>query len=80
VRSTSTAVAGNYGVTLFKPLMLIPNLSNLAQAIQQRCLNSFIGGYGCCPEILDDACLSLFAIANTSSTGMVHGAFHLAEA
>ena len=78
--STSTAVAGNYGVTLFKPLMLIPNVSNLVQAIQQRCLNSFIGGYGCCPEILDDTCLQFLAIANTTSTGAVHGAFHLAEA
>lgn len=78
--STSTAVAGNYGVTLFKPLMLIPNVANLAQAIQQRCLNSFIGGYGCCPEILDDACLQFLAIANTTSTGAVHGAVHLAEA
>lgn len=78
--STSTALAGNYGVTLFKPLMLIPNVANLAHAIQERCLNSFIGGYGCCPEILDDACLQLLAIANTTGTGAVHGAFHLAEA
>lgn len=78
--ASSTAVTGNYGVTLFKPLMLIPNVANLAQAIQQRCLNSFIGGYGCCPEILDDACLNFLAIANTTSTGAVHGAFHLAEA
>jgi hypothetical protein len=78
--SSSTATAGNYGVTLFKPLMLIPNLANLAQAIQQRCLNSFIGGYGCCPEILDNACLQFLAITNTSSTGAIHGAFHLAEA
>ena len=78
--SSSTGTSGNYGVTLFKPLMLIPNLANLAHAIQQRCLNSFIGGYGGCPEILDNACLQLLAIANTSSTGAVHGAFHLAEA
>lgn len=78
--SSSTGTAGNYGVTLFKPLMLIPNLANLAQAIQQRCLNSFIGGYGCCPEISDDACLQFLAIANTSGTGAIHGAFHLAEA
>lgn len=78
--SSSTGAAGNYGVTLFKPLMLIPNLANLAHAIQQRCLNSFLGGYGCCPEILDNACLQLLAIANTTGTGAVHGAFHLAEA
>lgn len=78
--STSTAASGNYGVTLFKPLMLIPNVANLAHAIQERCLNSFIGGYGCCPEIFDDACLQLLAIANTTGTGAVHGAFHLAEA
>ena len=78
--STSTAVAGNYGVTLFKPLMLIPNVASLAHAIQERCLNSFIGGYGCCPEILDDACLGLLAIANSTGTGAIHGAFHLAEA
>lgn len=78
--TSSTGTAGNYGVTLFKPLMLIPNVANLAHAIQQRTLNSFIGGYGCCPEIPDDACLQLLAIANTTSIGAVHGAFHLAEA
>lgn len=78
--SSSTGAAGNYGVTLFKPLMLIPNVANLAHAIQERCLNSFIGGYGCCPEILDDACLGLLGIANSTGTGAIHGAFHLAEA
>lgn len=78
--SSSTGAAGNYGITLYKPLMLIPNVSNQAHALQQRCLNSFIGGYGCSPEILDDACLAFLALSNISSTGAVHGAFHLVEA
>ena len=78
--SSSTGAAGNYGITLYKPLMLIPNISNQVHAMQQRCLNPFVGGYGCSPEIIDDACLAFLALSNISSTGAVHGAFHLAEA
>lgn len=78
--SASTGTAGNYGVTLYRPLMLIPNISSQAQAVQQRCLNPFIGGYGCSPEILDGACLALLALSSNTSTGAVHGAFHIAEA
>jgi hypothetical protein len=78
--SSSTATAGNYGITLFKPLMLLPNLAVGIHAIQQRCMNPFIGGFGGSPVIDDAACLQLLAVANTSSVGIVHGAFHLAEA
>jgi hypothetical protein len=78
--SSSTGTAGNYGVVLYKPLMLIPNVSNQAHALQQRCLNPFIGGYGCSPEIHDAACLCLLSLSNGSSSGAVHGMFQLAEA
>lgn len=78
--SSSTGTAGNYGITLYKPLALFPNLSISIHSAQQRYFNFLLGGFGVCPEIHDDACLQLLAVASTSSTGVLHGAFNLVEA
>lgn len=77
--STSTA-SGTYGVTLFKPLMLFPNFSQPVEAVQARTFNSLIGGYGSCPEILDDACLQLIGLSNSTVLGVTNGVLILAEA
>ncbi len=77
--STSTA-SGTYGVTLFKPLMLFPNFSQPTEAVQARTVNPFIGGHGCCPEIMDDACLQLIGLSNSTVVGVTNGALILAEA
>lgn len=64
----STATAGNFGVTLFRPLCMVPTL-----ALQNQMLN---GGYrdmmtssggGALVEIEDDACI--FALIMTPATG-----------
>jgi hypothetical protein len=78
--SATTATAGNFGVTLFKPLMILPNFSFVAEQVQPRTLNTLIGGCGCCPEIMDDACLQLLGLSNSTVVGVVTGAFYLAEA
>lgn len=78
--AASTASAGNFGITLFKPLMIFPNFAPVVDAIQPRTFNTLVGGFGCCPEILDDACLGLLGIANSTNVGVVSGAFYLAEA
>lgn len=78
--AATTATAGNFGVTLFKPLMILPNFSFVADQVQPRTLNTLVGGSGCCPEIMDDACLQLLGLSNSTVVGVVTGAFSLAEA
>lgn len=78
--SANTGSAGNFGVTLFKPLLLFPNFTQAIDGIQPRTFNTLIGGFGCCPEIANDACLGLLGIANSTNVGVVTGAFYLAEA
>lgn len=78
--AASTATAGNFGVTLFKPLMLFPSFAQAMDGIQPRTFNTLIGGFGCCPEILDDACLGLLGLANSTNAGVITGALYLAEA
>ncbi|MDX2073023.1 MAG: hypothetical protein SFX19_01505 [Alphaproteobacteria bacterium] len=78
--SANTGSAGNFGVTLFKPLSLFPSFSQAFDGIQPRTFNTLIGGFGCCPEILNDACLGLLGFANSTNPGVITGAFYLAEA
>lgn len=78
--SGSTAGTGNYGVTLFKPLLLFPNFSQPTEAVQPRVINMLIGGHGGCPEIMDDACLQLIGLSNSTVVGAATGALILAEA
>ena len=78
--AATTASAGNFGVTLFRPLMVFPNFGQAVDAIQSRTFNTLIGGFGCCPEILDDACLGLLGLANSTNVGVITGALYLAEA
>jgi hypothetical protein len=58
--SASTLTAGNFGVTLFKPLMIIPGFSGIRNFKD----NFFAAAL---EEIHDDACLSLLAICSTTS-------------
>ena len=78
--AATTTSAGNFGVTLFKPLMLFPNFSFVADQVQPRTFNTLVGGFGCCPEIMDDACLQLLGLSNSTVVGVATGAMHLAEA
>lgn len=80
VTPTTSTASGTYGVTLFKPLMLFPSFSQPAEAVQARTFNSLIGGHGCCPEIMDDACLQLIGLSNSTVLGVTNGVLILAEA
>jgi hypothetical protein len=73
----STATAGNFGVTLFKPLMMIPvqpSGSNIT--IYDPLLNH--GGN--LPEILDNACLQwIWLSGSTGSSGSLNATMAFAE-
>lgn len=80
VTPTTSTASGTYGVTLFKPLLLFPNFSQPTEAVQPRVTNMLIGGHGVCPEIMDDACLQLIGLSNSTVVGVTNGVLILAEA
>ena len=78
--AASTGTAGNFGVTLVKPILLLPNVMACIHAAQQRCINSFFGGHGSCERVLDTACLTMLFVQDVSSSPIFMGAIYLAEA
>jgi len=72
----STAVAGNFGVVMFKPLaMMFANDVEGANVIDTVSSGRMVGQFN---EVLDDACLSCFAVMATAQA--VAGAILLGEA
>lgn len=71
----STTTAGNFGVTLFKPLYSIFVPADDASCYDLR--DSVFGGFCNFPEVQDDACL--FVIGFNSSTGNFTGRIFIAE-
>jgi hypothetical protein len=72
----STAVAGNFGVVMFKPLaMLFANDVEGANVIDTVSSGRMVGQFN---EVLDGACLSCFAVMATAQ--QVAGAILLGEA
>jgi len=72
----STGTAGNFGVTLFKPLfgMPIPNMGS-----QQFLFDSILNMGGNMPQIVNGACLFYVVVANTTSTGILQNAVRIIE-
>lgn len=70
--SASTLTAGNFGVTLFKPLAILPAVSGVRNFKDFF----FTGGMS---EIHDDACLGLLGMSNTTSIGVVQGVLKMIE-
>jgi len=66
--AASTLTAGNFGVTLFKPLGLLSLESSSNQQVLDLFTGNFIGGL---PEILGDACLNLLYIPVPLTTNPV---------
>jgi hypothetical protein len=64
----STATAGSFGVTLFKPLTVYP-LPNLGS--QQFLIDAVLNLCACLPVVPDDACLFYLLNANTTSSGVL---------
>lgn len=72
----TTGTAGNFGVTLFKPLVGLP----IPPAAGQQFL--FDSVTACCcniPEILSDACLFYVFVANTSASGILCNSLRFIE-
>ncbi len=69
--SGSTGTAGDFGVTLFRPLFLVPTI---AFDVHGQVLDAVLGGGGFIPEVLDDACLSALVISNVASSNVVMSA------
>lgn len=72
----STGTAGNFGVTLFKPLFGMP-IFNLGS--QQFLFDSMLTNSGNMPEILTDACLFYLLNAFTTSSGIWASAIRIIE-
>lgn len=72
----TTGTAGNFGVTLFKPLfgMPIPNMGS-----QQFLFDAIQSMGGNIPQIVNGACLQYFVISNTTSTGVLQNAIRIIE-
>jgi hypothetical protein len=64
----TTGTAGNMGITLFKPLFVVPMPIAGGQQIQA---DSVLGLCGNMPEIANNACLFYVYIANTSASGIM---------
>lgn len=76
--SVTTNLAGNFGVTLFRPLLFLPvDMTNSAQVT----IDSFIH-LGDLPEVVNDACLFwIFVPGNsTTATGTMVSSVRIAEA
>ena len=74
--AASTLTAGNFGVTLFKPLfgLPIPNIGS------QQLLFDSVQSMGCMmPQVVNGACLFYVVIANTTSTGILQNAIRFIE-
>jgi hypothetical protein len=71
----STQTIGNFGVTLFKPLVMLPVMVQGQQFVFDPLLNLA----GNLPEIAGDACLQWIFVSSTSSTGIVQASLKLSE-
>jgi hypothetical protein len=63
--TASTGTAGNFGVTLFKPLFAFPIL----MPGQQMLFDSILGMCGNMPRVLNNACLFVLIVPQITSTG-----------
>lgn len=73
--AASTLTAGNWGITLFKPLVMIPKLVQMGTD-----WDAMFGGGGNLAEIVDDACLFWLSTGHISTHGLMSGQLHFIEA
>lgn len=67
--AASTATAGNFGVTLFKPLLLVPGGHAFGSGQQPTHWDGLVCGGQKMIEVEDDACLQLLALVAGSGLG-----------
>ena len=70
--SSSTATAGNFGITLVKRIAEIP----ITVAGTGVVLDPFALGF---PQIAKDACLSFMVVTSTTTTGFITGTINIAQ-
>jgi hypothetical protein len=71
----TTGTAGNFGVTLYRPLLLFP-IGGLNQWYD---INPLLGGGSNMPEVLDDACLYWLFVADTTASGILQASLSFEE-
>jgi len=71
----TTGTAGNFGVTLFRPILAL-SVPVTSQSFEWDPLFN-LGAQA--PDIVDNACLSWLAIMNAANTGVVQGELSFAE-
>jgi hypothetical protein len=74
--NASTVTAGNFGVTIFKPLLMVPmvTLGGLSTAY-----NSLLGMGGFLPAIPNDACLFWLWMGPAAASGVTMGSIYMSE-
>ena len=72
--AASTTTAGNFGVTLFKPLIAFTGVMTNGNIVSNGMFN-----HGCVPRVYDDACLFWVFMPTTSSSGGTYGTVSLVE-
>lgn len=77
--AASTVGTGNFGVTLFKPLVVFPNLGQSSQANQPYFYDGLLCSGTKLTEIDDNACLFMLSIASTATSFVYSGGFNIIE-
>jgi len=72
--SASTGTAGNFGVTIARPLLALP-----VPATGMGYLRDTIAGLPSIPKIDTDACLALAWLANSTTGPQIHGLLHFID-
>lgn len=73
--TATTGTAGNFGVTLFKPLMAFP----IIVPGEQYVYDAIISHAGMTEEIQNDTCLFWVFFPSTTSSGVISGVLHFTE-
>lgn len=77
--AAGTATAGNIGITLFKPLMLLPNLGLSSQGNQPYFYDGMLCSGTKLIEVEDTACLFMLGIPTTATSFIYSGGFNIIE-
>lgn len=73
---SSTTTAGNFGVTLFKPLYYMP----ITEVGSQLLFDSMLNCCGNCPVVENGACLSYIVVGGAITTGIIQSNIRFIEA
>ena len=75
ILSASTGTAGNFGVTLFKPLFAFP----IPMSGPQMVFDSMLGMCGNAPQVFNNACLFAIVVSSTIALGEIDAVINIIE-